>query len=225
MTRSWRQNYYRYKDYFLDIVSLYQKKQNIKTFIELILTLVAVTVFSVFALKPTAIAIGELVNQIKAREELVVQMDAKIKNIQIAQANVQTNKDKLALLDTALPIGPSPQDLIRQLEGVLGTSNTSIIGISLSDIQIVGINKNIVSGETPAVEFSFSISGQYQNIVKLLNSIENTRRPNILSSVTISPEDSSDNAVERTDNLIFSVSAKAPYLDIHNENSVLEQNK
>ena len=53
----------RYLNFFLNIYSLYNEKVSLRKFVELLLTLGAIVVFSVFAIKPTSITIIGLPRQ------------------------------------------------------------------------------------------------------------------------------------------------------------------
>ena len=61
----------------------YEDREDIRVFIELLLTLVAVFVFSVFAIRPTLNTIGGLTQEISSKKETIDIMDKKIANIQI----------------------------------------------------------------------------------------------------------------------------------------------
>jgi len=78
MANSWKDNYARYKDFFLNILRVYYAKPNIKIYLELILSLTTIVIFSIFAIKPTVLTIIELNKEIQAKEETVRKINQKL---------------------------------------------------------------------------------------------------------------------------------------------------
>lgn len=213
MATSWRVNYLRYKELFLNIVAQYQRKQSFKVFVELILTVSAITVFGVFALKPTVIAISGLLKEIDAKEQTLADMNTKIANIKTAQNIAQQNSANLALLETALPSAPEPHVLASQIEGALSTSGVAIQGLSIPEVQLVGTSKQAVKG-TPVLELSLSIDGQFASIKSFLNLLENLRRPISIQTLNISQQNSSELFSGTSGDLNVSIGATSPYIKL-----------
>ena len=80
MAPAWRNSYLRYKTYFLNISSQYSKKADVRVFMELLLSLATVSLFAIFAIRPTLITIAELFKEIQGKKTTVAQLDEKIKN-------------------------------------------------------------------------------------------------------------------------------------------------
>lgn len=213
MALGWRANYLRYKEVFLDVVSAYQKKQSFKVFIELLLTVVTVVVFSVFALKPTIIAISGLLNEIETKEELVVQMDTKIQNIKRAQSTAQQNQQNLNLLDTALPDNADPGQFVSQMEGALSTSGLGVLGITIAETKLLG-SPTIVANDNPGLEFSLNLRGSYTDFKSFMKTLENLRRPIEVQSVQLAQESTRDLFSGNSGQLILSVVATSPFVSL-----------
>jgi len=71
MAPAWRNSYLRHKTYFLNISSQYSKKQDVRMFMELLLSLATVSLFAVFAIRPTLITIAELYKEIQGKKTTV----------------------------------------------------------------------------------------------------------------------------------------------------------
>lgn len=216
MALGWRANYLRYKEVFLDVVSAYQKKQSFKVFIELLLTVVTVVVFSVFALKPTIIAISGLLKEIETKEELVVQMDTKIQNIRRAQTIAQQNQQNLNLLETALPENADPGQFVSQMEGALSTSGLAVLGLSIAETQLLGPPPKVVK-DNPSLEFSINLSGSYADFKSFMKILENLRRPIEVQGVQLTQESTRDLFSGNAGQLILSVSATSPFVSLVSE--------
>jgi hypothetical protein len=115
MALGWRKDYLRYRSYFLNIVNVYKQRRDVKAFLELILTLVTISFFALFALKPTLLTIIELLREIEAKEETVEKMDTKIQNLQQAQTLYIQEAARIKLLETAIPDKPAPDLFVRQI--------------------------------------------------------------------------------------------------------------
>jgi len=216
MQENWRSGYFRYKDLFLNIYQLYKKRQDVRMFTELILTLVTSGVFLVFALKPTILTILDLVKEIKAKEDTVAQMDTKIQNLKKAQGVITQEQNRISILESAIPDGPEPVAFSRQIEGIAGLNNTGILGVSLSQMTIVGEastsksskNKDVFPEGAQPLTFSVGFSGNFESLLNLVSSAESTRRPMKIDSLIITRPKSKDG---NTDILGLAITGRVPY--------------
>ncbi|MDP1710294.1 MAG: hypothetical protein Q8L28_01635, partial [bacterium] len=85
MAQGWRKEYSRYKEYFLNVVNLYKQRADLRVFLEIILSLTTITIFAIFALKPTAVTIIGLVNEIKDKENSLSGLNQKINDLKTAR--------------------------------------------------------------------------------------------------------------------------------------------
>jgi Tfp pilus assembly protein PilO len=164
----------------------------------LILSLSAIVIFSVFAIRPTIITVSELNKEIKGKEETVAKLKEKIKNLQTASMNLQKEAGRLSLITQAVPVLASPEILVKQIETLASQEGVIILRFSASDVLLVGKKEDIkkskdfvsLSGDADELPFSISVTGPYQNLFSFLKSVENLRRPvkvdsfSITSSVT-----------------------------------------
>lgn len=215
MQENWRSGYFRYKDLFLNIYQLYKKRQDIRMFTELILTLVTSGIFLVFALKPTILTILDLVKEIKAKEETVAQMDTKIQNLKKAQGVIAQEQNRISILESAIPNEPQPVTFSRQMEGIAGLNNTSIVGVSLSQMTIVGEtpstrskNKASFPEDAQPLTFSAGFSGNFESLINVISSAESTRRPIKIDSLIFTRPKSKD---ANRDVLGLAITGRVPY--------------
>lgn len=219
MATGWKRDYFRYKEFFLNVLSIYNTKPNLKIYLELTLSIFTVIIFSIFAIKPTILTVIELNNEIKAKTSLVDDLNLKLKNLQTAGQILQTNANDLIYLEQALPDTAKPENLIKQLEILASESNVKIIGISSSDVIISGDsdlkNKQIVLTSTDLnadeLPFSISITGDYQSLLTYLRKIENLRRPIKIDSIAFN---SNNTDTGKVINLL--ISGRTPYLNEKN---------
>ena len=216
MALGWKRGYLRYRSYFLDIINLYKKRQDIKMFLEILLTLTTISFFTVFALRPTLVTIIALVKEIKAKEETVAKMDTKIQNLREAQAIFTKEQARINLLNEAVPDQPSPETFIRQIEGLAAKHAVNILGATIGEVTLLGpekLRKSSFEEEAlpegaGSLSFSLSVTGNYQALVNFLTELEALRRPIKIDSTNISSSTNQDGQEQ----IIFVITGRAPYL-------------
>jgi hypothetical protein len=138
MNPNWRNRYLRYRAYFLNVMLKYREKPQVRAYLEILLSFVTISVFGVFAIKPTAVTIAQLLKEIEAKKAIVAQMEAKIGNLEEAQRVYTDNSEKIAILESAIPKRPSPQEFARQVEGLSGKNQVEILKVTTSGGPLVG---------------------------------------------------------------------------------------
>ena len=191
MKKSWYETYTQYKNIFWKNYNYYKEKENVKNFIELSLTLAAIIIFSVFAIKPTAITIIELLKEIKAKEETIRKMSIKITNLQKAQSLISQEQEAIKIINRSLPSEPDPEIIIRQAQAVSSESNSEIGSISVSRVSLTktkktNTGKTNLPANTDGFDLSISINGKYENLMKALELYEKLERTTIINQFSFS---------------------------------------
>lgn len=215
MAYNWKNDYLRYKTLYLNVLDAYEKKPNLKTYLEITLSLATIIIFSLFAIKPTIATIIELNNEIATKEDLVVRMRTKINNLQAASNIIQSQGEKLILVDQAIPKKSNLDIFIAQIESIAQNSSLEMLSFSISDVQIVGDSKKTKRGY---VEFSLSLSGSYINLKSFLDTIENLRRPISIRNLSLTTSTSNQ---ERS--IVMTMIGRIPFEEETENNA--EQNQ
>lgn len=188
MASSWSQNYELYKRYTRNLAAMYQKKQEVRAFVELLLSLSAITVFGVFAIRPTIVTILDLNNQISGKEETIKLMDTKIQALAEAQEIYTRNVNTLPLIDIGVPPKPSPEIFIRQVEGLASKHSLFILDMNTKNVPILSATSSSPPSDEEAVStdpypesgesFQFQITaiGSYAGVHAFLNDFEFLKR-------------------------------------------------
>jgi hypothetical protein len=217
MALGWRKEYFRYRDVFLNIVNLYKKRQDLKIYLEILLSLGTISIFTAFALRPTVITIAELYKEIKNKENIVIKLDEKIKNLALAEELFKQEESKINLTKTSVPGIPIPESYVKQIEGLAIQNGLSLLGVSVGEVTLVGESKNSGATDTElaslpegasGVTFSISVSGSYQQLSSFIGGLEKLRRPLKIDSLVIS----SSETEEGTNRLILLIGGRVPYL-------------
>ncbi|HWA52235.1 MAG TPA: hypothetical protein VG895_04225 [Patescibacteria group bacterium] len=164
-----------YQRYFANIFALYRQRQDLKSYLEVLLSITAVAIFFVFAIKPTLVTISDLLTKIQAEQQTSDALDTKIKNLGIAQNLFNQNEDKIKLLDQAVPFNPGIQDYIRQIVGLAQKENVSIQSMQTSNIPLVASSSAAPAAQS--AQITFLATGDYSSLENMIKDIENLRRP------------------------------------------------
>jgi type IV pilus assembly protein PilO len=173
-----------YQKYFYNIISLYKEKHDLKIYLELILSLITIGIFVVFAIKPTVTTIADIVTKIKVEQETSDKLDTKIKNLGIAQTLYNAEKANINLLDTAIPSGSDISGFIRQNEGLIKKENVTPITVSVDKTNLL-----VATTSASVLGVTTSITGEFNNLENFIKDIESLRRPSIISKMNMSETD------------------------------------
>jgi len=205
MAQGWKKDYSRYKGFFLNVLSIYKSKPNLKIYLELMLSLGTIILFSIFAIKPTILTIIDLNNEIKGKENTVLKLKQKVIDLKTASNILQEESDDLKFVDIAVPSNADVEQLIDQIAKIAIANSVEIKNLSSADILLKGsLNKEVKSNELP---INFSLIGSYQNLFQFLQSAENLIRPIKIDSLIFN----SSNTVDNIKVIVLTVSGKVPY--------------
>ena len=221
MEAGWRKEYTRYRGFFLNIAQVTQKRQDVKLFLEIALTISTIVIFTIFALKPTMVTIAEVVKEIKHKEEVLAKMEKKLMDLASAQIVANENQEEIALLDTSVPKNPAPDILSRQIEAGSYATTASLEGIAIEEVLLKGEAKKIAASKktttlpegAKSVALSLTLKGDYRPIKDFLDFLETMRRPLKINSIALTTKEASDTVGEVVRSISFAIIGQAPYLD------------
>lgn len=215
MATGWRSSYYRYKELFLNVSAIYKKRADLRAFLEIVLSIIAVMVFLVFALKPTALTIISLVQQIREEQKTLSALTQKITNLQKASTVLGQNQKYISSIDTAIALAPSPDVFAKQIQGLSAKNSVELISLTINEVVLVGTPKTTqVSNELEPlpenaneVGYSINVRGKFTNINSFLKDLENLRVISKMDSVTINATPTETGRV-----IVAMISGRVPYL-------------
>ncbi|KKQ26092.1 MAG: hypothetical protein US62_C0019G0019 [Candidatus Woesebacteria bacterium GW2011_GWA1_37_8] len=203
MDASWKKNYVRYKTVLLGSLDQYQRRGDIKVYIEIILSLLTITIFSIFALRPTLITIAQLIKDIDSKRDTLEKMESKLASLDEAQILFDRERDNIANLRIAIPFSPEPNIYIRQVEGV-ASKTTNVTNMSIGEAVILG--QTATSAKKPdqtsalpenTISTDMNVSAEsdlnnYSAVYEFFKSIENLRTPLKIDSFTLNLDESQE---------------------------------
>ncbi len=215
MATGWHGQYYRYREFFLDIVNIYKQRSDLRAFVEIILSISTITVFLIFALKPTALTIISLTREIREKERVVASLDQKIKDLKTAAAVFSQNQASVPNINFAVSTSPSPETIAKQIQGLAVKNSTAIQGLSIGQVTLVGNDlKTKKSTDTkPLPEgasempIGISVRGDYPALLSFIKDLGNLRVANKIDILGISTATSESGRV-----IIAVISGRVPFL-------------
>ena len=177
---------------------------------ELFLSLALVITLTVVAIQPTLTTIARLNAEVQEKKELQVKLTQKVTNLRTATDTYNRNRERIGLLDQALPPDPRLMSTVKTVEKIAGESNVIITGLGISkvpdeaSIEQQSTAKEIA--ELTDLPLSVSVVGNYQDIRQFVEKLHQSRRIMRVISATFSVEEN------RSDKLLqASLIVNAPY--------------
>lgn len=194
-----------YQKYMLDILALYQTRPDLKAYLELLLSIFTITLFAVFAIRPTLVTVGELLTEINTKKETLATLTQKADNLATAQNLMQKQQKNIDLLNLAIPASPLPQSYVRQIEGLAQKDQITITNSKTGEVKLASTQKATTGQDSFEVSFSGK-SPSYSAIAQFALDIENLLRPSSPTTVTESltkTENSNDFTLNYSANIPF----------------------
>lgn len=113
-----------------------QGKDRIITYLYIIFSLAAVTVFGVFAIQPTLSTISELHKEKDDGEFTLQQLKVKNQSLQKLGAQLQQIESDVELVYEAIPTSPQIPELVRKVEILTNQNNLAIEGLTTGAIEL-----------------------------------------------------------------------------------------
>lgn len=215
MALGWRGQYLRYREFFLNVVALYRQRVDLRAFLEIALSLSTIAIFTLFALKPTALTIIALAKEIGEKKDTLAALDQKVTNLQTASNIFSQNENEIADVDTAVSTSPKPDAIAKQIQGLAAKNSVTLLGLSVGQVTLVGKDTSAKqAGEFQTLPenarempLSVSLRGDYPALVGFLADFENLRIAHKIDILRIS-----SSAAESGRIIVVAITARIPYL-------------
>ncbi len=201
MAQGWRGQYGRYKEFFLNIVVMYKKREELRMFTETILSLATIIIFLVFALKPTIFTIIDLTREINKKRQTVSELKQKVSDLEVARGVFENlDEDSKIAVKASIPTSPEPENLAKQIQNLATNDSVTVSAFSVGQVVLFGkpIAQKVNSKLKPLAEgsnemnFSLSLNGSYENINLYIKDLEKLIRPIKIDSLTINSSETGD---------------------------------
>ena len=216
-----QENYQLYKRYVKNIALIYQRRKDVRAYIELLLSLSVVIIFSIFAIRPTIITIIDLNREIEEKSLIVSRLDNKLSALDQASTVFNQNRRTIALADTAIPDGPLPELYARQMEGLARKNEVTLLGMTIDRVSISApVNPtgaevtDAAAGSidsfpttSSSILVTLDVTGNFTQLLIFLQELERMRRPTFFDQVDVRLRNETNG-----NDLILSVTGRVPYI-------------
>ncbi len=182
------------------------KSKFVKTYSSLIFSLITISIFSYYAIRPTVTTILSLQKSTEEQTVVLNTLKEKVNNLVEGKRNYENIsmpvKNKL---DGLVPDNPALASLINSLTFAAQSAEASVSGIQFQPVMLENpSNKLSKTAQLSQVDFTFNTQGSFANLMQLLTILKRSDRLITISSVSFNqPLDSS---------LVMSLTGKAYYL-------------
>lgn len=159
------------------------KKPKTKATTTAVFSFLAMALFVLYAIRPTAQTIIYLRREIADKTVLNQQMENKITALIEAQATFETIKDRLGIVDQALPKNPDALVVARQLNNLVHLSGASVSAMQIPSLPLISNEatpgaKIAAAAAKPLEEFPVSIviNGSYASLESFMEGLLQMRR-------------------------------------------------
>lgn len=150
------------------------KAEKTKKITMLILTLVALSFFGLFAISPTLSAIAKLQKELEDNKFIDQQLQTKINNLSTLQQKYSTIQSDLPFIYSSVPKAPETPLLLAEIQGLANQFNLKITSLQAFEAEVE--KKQNDKKEYSSFMFGISIDGSYENIKNFINSIIKMQR-------------------------------------------------
>lgn len=160
------------------------KEERVQKFTTLILTLVALSFFGLFAISPTLSTIARLQKELEDNKFIDQQLKTKINNLSSLQAKYAEIENDLPFAFSAIPKNPQAPLLTAQVHAV--AKQAGVVPTSFQVYQVAADSKGTGPQGYTSFLFGFSGNGNFDSIERFISSIVNIERVIAINSLSIS---------------------------------------
>lgn len=175
------------------------KEEKTQAYITIVLTLLALSVFGIFAINPTLSTIAQLNKELEDNEIIYKKLNEKIADLSLLQEKYSSLEKDLPFVFASFPRETQCPLLIGQIKGIAAKTNVQVKRISTSEVELMEIaNKEKYSSYI----FSAEVIGNYQEIMNFVSLLGDYERIVTLENISI-------NKASEVNNLQLIVKGKA----------------
>lgn len=149
------------------------KEERTQKFTTIVLTVLTLAFFGLFAINPTVSTILELRKELDDNNFVDTKLVQKINNLSTLQKKYTELQSDLPLIFSAVPQGPEVPLLVAQIQSVAKSSNVSIGNFQSFEVEVP---TKSASRNYSSFSFALSVSGTYNDLYKFLASLSNMQR-------------------------------------------------
>lgn len=186
------------KNVYLQYIKLFPVTQTeqVKNYTTLLLTLIAIIVFSLFAISPTINTIVELRKTLADSQFADEALDQKLAALESLQDQYDSLEDTLGRVSATIPTSPEVPLLLAKVQTLATDAGLSIIKVETLQVELT--KKGNEGQEPTSFVFAITVSGSYDQVRQFLDSLPMLDRLVTIDTISLNRELSSPGRVTGT---------------------------
>lgn len=179
----------------------------VRTYGSTIFTFVAMSIFVIFAIKPTIETIITLQKKLQDSRQVLEQVTTKAENLSVGKQNYDNlNSDIKSKIQTSIPNGLNLTTLVSPFELSVRSFDATISAIQIQPLIIENKTATTFVNKLDEVSFTVNIEGPYEKLLQILEEIQKSPRLISIDNLMI------NKGAAGSTNLLMSITGKAYYL-------------
>lgn len=172
------------KNVYLQYIKLFPAAQieEVKTYTTLILTLLAIIIFSLFAISPTINTIVELKKTLADSEFADESLDTKLAAMQSLQEEYGQLGESLNRIAATIPTNPDAPVLLAKIQTLATDAGLSIVKVEAVQVELT---KKDTTTQPSAFIFGITVDGTYAQVLQFLESVPQLDRLVTADSISV----------------------------------------
>lgn len=180
--KSQSQIYSRYFTYIKPVTKI----PIIKNYGPTIFTLIVITIFTIFAIKPTIETILVLQKKLEDSNTTLEKISQKASDLSLGKENYdKLDQETKTRIETAIPDKADFRTLVESLEQTALTNQASISALQIQPLIITPRDENQI-GVPADISFTFNIEGSYETLMTVLKELQSNSRIISIDSLSLS---------------------------------------
>lgn len=177
-----------YNRYYQGVKNIYQQPV-MRASIEVILSVFAVALMVMLAIKPTLTIVVSLRKKIEDQSLVEKKITAKIAALSQAQASLTNNSSKLVWYEKAVPDKHTLDGLAKRLEILVQEGGVRLESLQFSAVPLLGDGLVSKGEEAETVVMSFSVEGKLDQLLALMQEMERLDRVLLIKEIALQKQD------------------------------------
>lgn len=168
------------------------KEERAQKFTTIVLTVITLSLFGLFAINPTISTILKLRRELEDNKLVDQKLAQKIQNISTLQKKYTALQSDLPTIFSAIPQSPEVPLLAAQIQSVAKNSNVGIENFQTFEVET---QSKATSSGYFSFSFALSANGTYNDLYKFVNSLSNMQRVIALELISLTRKTDSSSLV------------------------------
>lgn len=172
-----------FQDFYKNKIPPQFKEKKVLDLTSVALTLIAFSLFGVFAISPTLSTIAQLQKQLEDNKLVDDRLEKKINNLGILQQKYNLLQNDLQIVYAAIPEKSTTPLFLGQIQNISQETNVALSGLQTSEVELSKTDEGLQ--KYSSFDFSLEVQGSYENVSDFLNNLANFERIADLDVISI----------------------------------------